>query len=50
MCFTVSIVTLLSACAVRAGSIVLQFLVFSAIAGAASFPFFISALKRPISR
>ena len=50
MCFTVSIVTLFSACAARAGSIVLQFLVFSAIAGAARFPFLVSALKRPISR
>ena len=49
-CFTVSIVTLFSACAARAGSIVLQFLVFSAIAGAARFPFTVSALKRPISR
>ena len=50
MCFTVLIVTLFSACALHAGSILLQFLVFSAIAGAAHFPFLISALKRLISR
>ena len=34
----------------HAGSIIQQFLVFSAIAGAARFPFLVSALKRPISR
>ena len=48
MCFTVAIVTLFSASAARAGSIVLQFLVFSAIADEARFPFLVSALKWPI--
>ena len=48
MCFTVAIVTLFSASAARAGSILLQFLVFSAIADEARFPFLVSALKWPI--
>ena len=51
ICFTAPIVTSLhSACAAYAGLIVLQFLVFSAVVGAALFPFVISALKRPMSR
>ena len=51
ICFTAPIVTsLFSACAARAGSIVGQFLVFSAVTGAARLPFLISALKRPMSR
>ena len=51
ICFTAPIVTSLhSACAAYAGLIVLQFLVFSAVVGAALFPFLISALKQPMSR
>ena len=51
ICFTAPIVTsLFSACAARAGSIVVQFLGFSAVAGVVRLPFLISALKRPMSR
>ena len=51
ICFTAPIVTsLFSACAARAGSIVVQFLGFSAVAAVARLPFLISALKRPMSR
>ena len=51
ICFTAPIVTSLhSACAAYAGLIVLQFLVLSAVVGAALFPFLISALKQPMPR
>ena len=49
--FTAPVVTsLFSACAARAGSIVVQFLVFSAVASAACLPLLILALKRLMSR